>query len=132
MDKEFFSEEFRQEDPDGDFILVPEVELDITVMCPICELSIRLEKKKGPVWRNIILKEDTPMARAINSSQQELDKFRIHYVGRCGACSTLYKTFFPTPHERRHDVMVKRKRAKQRLEKKKKKKKWKNRIEKYQ
>ena len=124
MDKEFFSDEFRQEDPEGDFILVPEVELDITVTCPMCELTVRLEKKKGPLWKDVIFKEDTIIAKAVRSSQSEIDKFRVHYVGRCGACSTLYKTFFPTPQER--------KRAKQRLDKKKNKKKWKNRIEKYQ
>jgi len=101
MHQEFFSEEFRQEHPDGDFILVPEVEIDIVMMCPMCELHVKLEKKKGPVWKNITLKENTPMAKAINSSQSEIDKFRVHYVGTCAACGTLYKTFFPTPHERR-------------------------------
>ena len=132
MDKEFFSEEFQHEHPDGDFILVPEVELDVVVMCPMCELTVRLEKKKGPLWKNVIFKEDNLLAKALKSTQDEIDKFRVHYAGRCGACSTLYKTFFPTPQERHHDAMVKRRRSKQRLEKKKKKKKWKNRIEKYQ
>jgi hypothetical protein len=132
MHQEFFSEEFKHEHSDGDFILVPEIELDIVVMCPICELTVRLEKKKGPLWKNVIFEEDNLIAKAVRSTPSEIDKFRVHYAGRCEACSTLYKTFFPTPRERQHDATIKRKRAKQRLEKRKNKKKWKNRIEKYQ
>ena len=132
MHQEFFSDEFRHEHPDGDFILVPEVELDIIVTCPLCELAVKLEKKKGPLWMNLSFEENNLLAKAVRSSLNEVDKFRVDYEGRCGACGTLYKTFFPTPQERRHDAQIKRKRAKQRLEKKKNKKKWKNRVEKYQ
>jgi hypothetical protein len=134
MHQEFFSDEFRHEHPDGDFILVPEVELDIRVMCPACELPVRLEKKKGPIWNNIDFEEqeDNLLAKAVKSAQTELDKFRVHYSGTCGSCRTLFKTFFPTPAERRHDALVKRKRSQEELKQKKERGKWKNRLKKYQ
>tara|TARA_Y100000590_G_scaffold419755_1_gene521767 strand:- start:998 stop:1402 length:405 start_codon:yes stop_codon:yes gene_type:complete len=134
MHQDFPSEDFRQEHPDGDFILVPEVELDIRVMCPSCELPVRLEKKKGAIWRSVAFEdqEDGILAKAIRSAQNELDKFRVHFSGTCASCNTLFKTFFPTPSERRRDAMIKREQFQEKLEREEKTRKWKNRLKKYQ